>query len=404
MSVIEALADKNIWFEFYEYKKAGGHLPEEELQDLMSFILLEEYLPVVKKMKVPEEFPYPKMTILNKKNTNKKRTVFTYDREENYVLKCIAYLLLAYDSFFSSNTYAFRKKEGVKKAIGALISYENIGQMYSYKVDIHDYFNSVDVEILLPMLERILENDIQLYTFMKVVLKNPYVEKDGEIIEQKKGIMAGIPVSSFLANLYLHEMDAYFEKENILYARYSDDVIVFARTEAKLQEYVKIIDTFLQKYCLSVNPEKVKITKPGEKWEFLGFSYQDGVIDLADVALQKMKGKLKRKARAIYRWKRVNGKKDEYAIRAYIKYLNKKFFNNPVQNEITWCRWYFPIINTEESLRVLDHYTQDCIRYLVTGRYSKANYNLRYETMKELGYRSLVNEYYKKCKDRNDND
>lgn len=116
---------------------------------------------------------------------------------------------------------------------------------------------------------------------------------------------------------------------------------------------------------------------------------------MSDIALQKIKGKLKRKARAIYRWKVRNHKLDEFAIRAYIKYFNRKFFDNPHKNEITWCKWYFPIINTGKSLHVIDQYTQDCIRYIVTGKYTKSNYNLRYAKMKELGYCSLVNTYYK---------
>ena len=106
--------------------------------------------------------------------------------------------------------------------------------------------------------------------------------------------------------------------------------------------------------------------------------------------------KCKRKARAIYRWKIKNSKEDIHAIRAYIKYLNKKFFDNPVHNELTWCRWYLPIITTDESLRRLDHYIQQNLRYLTTGRYTKANYRLRYETMQELGYRSLGGEHYAK--------
>lgn len=38
---------------------------------------------------------------------------------------------------------------------------------------------------------------------------------------------------------------------------------------------------------------------------------------------------------------------------------------------------------------------QENIRYIATGKHTKSNYNFRYVTMKECGYRSLVNEYYK---------
>ena len=52
------------------------------------------------------------------------------------------------------------------------------------------------------------------------------------------------------------------------------------------------------------------------------------------------------------------------------------------------------MINTDRSLKVLDAYMQDCIRYIVTESRTKSRYNFRYEQMKDLGYRSLVHEWY----------
>ena len=49
---------------------------------------------------------------------------------------------------------------------------------------------------------------------------------------------------------------------------------------------------------------------------------------------------------------------------------------------------------TDRSLRALDHYMQDCIRYLATGTRGKQRFSLRYETMKQWGYRPLVHAYY----------
>ena len=103
---------------------------------------------------------------------------------------------------------------------------------------------------------------------------------------------------------------------------------------------------------------------------------------------------MKRKADALVRWKKRKGASDERAVRAFIRCFNRKFFENPVHSELTWCRWFFPLITTDESLKAIDHYMQECIRYVALGRHSKAGYNLRYETMKEYGYRPLVSAYY----------
>ncbi|MDD7669136.1 MAG: hypothetical protein SOW14_00365 [Agathobacter sp.] len=39
---------------------------------------------------------------------------------------------------------------------------------------------------------------------------------------------------------------------------------------------------------------------------------------------------------------------------------------------------------------------QQYIRYIITGRHYKGNYRISYETLKDWGYCSMVNAYYKK--------
>lgn len=108
-----------------------------------------------------------------------------------------------------------------------------------------------------------------------------------------------------------------------------------------------------------------------------------------------MKDKLRRKARSLYRWKIRKGADNERTVRAYIRFLDRKYFDNHVRGEITWCRWYFPVITTDEKLKILDRYAISQIRYLYTGKHGKKNYGLRYETIKQMGFQSLVNRFYK---------
>ena len=42
--------------------------------------------------------------------------------------------------------------------------------------------------------------------------------------------MAGVPLASFFANVYLGELDRIFEKKGIPYLRYSDDIIIFCHS------------------------------------------------------------------------------------------------------------------------------------------------------------------------------
>jgi hypothetical protein len=43
---------------------------------------------------------------------------------------------------------------------------------------------------------------------------------------------------------------------------------------------------------------------------------------------------------------------------------------------------------------VIDLYAQDLLRYLISDTHTKSRYNVRYEDLKAMGYRSLVHEYY----------
>lgn len=143
-----------------------------------------------------------------------------------------------------------------------------------------------------------------------------------------------------------------------------------------------------------INHDKEVETVPGQKWTFLGFECDGKDIDVCEVSVQKLKAKMRRKARALRRWAEVNGKDGWMAARAFIKHFNKKLYTCDDGSEINWSLWYFPLITTDKSLKVIDHYMQDCIRYIVTGNRSRSRFAFRYEQMKELGLKTLVNGWY----------
>ena len=393
MSIIELLKEKDVWYSFLQHKIDGEHLSQQEQNRLKTYIENEEYKEIIDGIMSGKDFPIPEIKHINKKNSTKKRTVFLFQEKENYVFKAIMFLLYKYDGIFSPNLYSFRRNISVKTAIGN-ITKTKVSTLYGYKVDIHNYFNSVDTEIMIGILRNKITDDDLLVNFIISVLSQPKAYFNGETVDCKKGIMAGVPISGFLANLYLEELDKWFFERNIPYARYSDDIIVFGKTKNDVDKYKEKIKQFLKERKLTVNQKKEFDITPNEKLDFLGFSFTDNKVDLSDVALQKMKDKMRRKAKALLRWKTKNKASDERAIRAFIKCFNKKFFDNPKNNEITWCRWYFPIITTDNSLHILDDYMLQSIRYIATGKHTKANYNLRYETIKEYGFKSLVHAYY----------
>ena len=81
-----------------------------------------------------------------------------------------------------------------------------------------------------------------------------------------------------------------------------------------------------------------------------------------------------------------------------IEYSYKRFGSfDPIKSVTAFPSFqssHFSVINTTQSLHIIDIYAQDCIRYLVSGTHTKSRYNVRYDDLKSLGYQSLVHAYY----------
>ena len=448
--MLSKLSSEECWAAFSEYKTSLTVRKAREAQ-LERVIEEKSYIPVSEAIAEGRPFPLPRRAVISKQASQKKRVVYIYPEPENTVLKLLTYLLLRkYDGLFSGGLYSFRPGVSAHDAVKRLRRIPGIDSMWSYKLDISNYFNSVPVERFLPLLEETLADDPELYSFLERLLKEKRVVEsraelvqdgaevsdevpDGAevaarlnraegqtghvIVEEQKGIMAGTPLSAFYANLYLKDMDWHFEQAGVPCARYSDDIIVFAPTEEEIRARAEELKGFLAEKGLTVNPKKEQLSSPDEGWTFLGFRYREGVTDIAPATVDKIKGKMRRKARALVRWSEQGGHSREKAAAAFIRIFNKKLLGIssrkaeddqggqkaingrisilPDDNQLTWSLWFFPVINTVESLQLIDSYAQDCLRFILSGTRTKARYNVRYEELKALGYRSLVNEYYR---------
>ena len=394
--ILELLCLPETWEDYFKEKEEQGYWRKTEQEEWRTFLDTKEYLALAQKVKTEGFcFSVPEKKLVNKSGSEKKRVVYSFSEAENRYLKVLTRLLLTrYDRCFVENCYSFRRGHGSRQAIGKLTHARDIGTMYCCKVDVSNYFNSIKTDYLLPMLRKILEEEPELYLFFEAMLTVDMARENGIVVSEQRGAMAGTPVSAFFANVYLDELDRYFAEQEILYARYSDDIIFFAETEEKLAMFRKNAEERVMGLGLCLNEEKTRIYAPGEAWEFLGISYGKGKVDLSEATKRKLKGKIRRKARALYRWKCKKKVSAEQTIKAMNRVFYRKLFENPRHDEMTWTRWFFPLLTTDTGLKEIDAYMQEHIRYLGTGCFGKRNYRITYEMLKEWGYKSLVHAYY----------
>ena len=396
MSLLDKLSDEKVWIDFYERKVDPAFFRISDAKDLFQYVRQKRYLPVVERIMTGKGLSIPMKKRVAKSGSPKKRVVYSLPEDETMVLKLLTWMMIRkYDACLPNNLYSFRPHYGAKDALKKLVSISDISEYYSYKLDVRNYFNSIDVDLLLPQLISLFADDVHLYNFIASQLTDLRVLDEGILIEERKGAMAGMPYAVFLANVYLAQLDRKFAAfPGLIYCRYSDDIIMFAKDKLLLDEAKDQLQESLKEFHLDINHDKEVETTPGQKWTFLGFECDGKDIDVCEVSVQKLKSKMRRKARALRRWAEVNGKDGWMAARAFIKHFNKKLYTCDDRSEINWSLWYFPLITTDKSLKVIDHYIQDCVRYVATGSRTRSRFDFRYEQMKELGLISLVNELY----------
>jgi len=187
-----------------------------------------------------------------------------------------------FEKTFISDSYANRKGKGTLKAVLKFDGYKrkvsgngkllpkakDNNQVYGYvlKADIKKYFDTVDHEILMEIIERKIKDEKVLWLIRKI-MDNHDCKISG------KGMPIGNLTSQFFANVYLNELD-YFIKHELkvrYYIRYVDDFVILDASKEKLEIYKEEIGNFLKKLKLELHKNKSKIIPIRKGVKFLGY-------------------------------------------------------------------------------------------------------------------------------------
>ena len=178
-----------------------------------------------------------------------------------------------FDRQFVGDSFANRLGKGTLNAVKRFdafkrkVSQNNTITCFVLKADIKSYFDTVNHQILLKILEKIIKDEKVLW-LIKQILANHHSTK------KERGMPLGNLTSQFFANVYLNELDQ-FVKHQLkakYYIRYVDDFVILHRSREVLAEYKEKIEQFLrEKLYLRLHPDKSHILKLGEGVTFLGF-------------------------------------------------------------------------------------------------------------------------------------
>ena len=185
------------------------------------------------------------------------------------------------------------------------------GIHYVLKLDIHHFYQSINIDMLKAKLQKHI-HDEKMLKLIYFILDSNSAEINGEIIGE--GLPLGFYTSQWFANWYLQGFD-HFVKEELkakCYVRYMDDMVIFGRNKKELHKNFEKIKEYLKTLDLEVksNYQVFRfdyIDKNGKRRgrpiDFMGFKfYRDKTTIRGKIFIRAIRKARKIKSKARMTW------------------------------------------------------------------------------------------------------
>jgi retron-type reverse transcriptase len=208
-----------------------------------------------------------------------------------------------FEPTFIPNSFSCRVGKGTHKGMKKIadmvrsVSQNSTRQCYALKCDIKKFFDSVDHDILIGILEKKIK-DKKVMDLMQEIIES-FVAKRPNLFD-RRGIPIGNLTSQIFANIYMNEFDQFIKHDLKIkhYARYTDDFIIVSTDKTYLENLINPIKDFLvKKLCLELHPNKIFITKHNRGVDFLGYVILPKSIKLRTNTKHRIFRKLKENVR-----------------------------------------------------------------------------------------------------------
>ncbi|MDU8616902.1 group II intron reverse transcriptase/maturase, partial [Pseudomonas syringae pv. actinidiae] len=174
------------------------------------------------------------------------------------------------DPDFSNHSYGFRPERSAHQAVLAAQQYIHSGRQIVVDVDLEQFFDCVEHDLLIARLGRKVKDRDVLRLIRAYLNSGALIE--GMVMTSTRGTPQGGPLSPLLANVVLDEVDKELERRGHCFVRYADDANVYVRSPKAGQRVMALLRRLYGRLGLRVNESKSAVASAfGRK--FLGFSF-----------------------------------------------------------------------------------------------------------------------------------
>ncbi|MBA9084180.1 group II intron reverse transcriptase/maturase, partial [Fontibacillus solani] len=160
-----------------------------------------------------------------------------------------------FEADFQETSFGFRPKRSAKQALERIRKACNRKGNWVVDVDIQGYFDSINQEKLMKLVEmRISDRRI-----LKLVRKwlGAGAMEEGNVRRSDLGTPQGGVISPLLANIYLNYFDLLWERQGSAIGeltRYADDLVVICKTKKEADRAYELIRTIMERLELTLHP------------------------------------------------------------------------------------------------------------------------------------------------------
>ena len=179
-----------------------------------------------------------------------------------------------WDCTFSEHSYGFRPKRSAHQAIAKAQSYLKAGHNIVVDIDLEAFFDRVNHDRLMSRLAQRIA-DKRVLKLIRAYLTAGIME-NGLTKVPTEGIPQGGPLSPFLSNVVLDELDRELEKRGHRFVRYADDCNIYVKSQrAGERVMASTRQLIVKRLKLKVNEQKSAIDRPRNR-KFLGYTFTGG--------------------------------------------------------------------------------------------------------------------------------
>jgi len=197
-----------------------------------------------------------------------------------------------FDPTFSPNSYGFRPGRSAHQAVLAAQSYAEGGKSWVVDMDITQFFDRVNHDILMSRIGQTIRDKRVLKLIGRYLRAGVMVE--GVVQSSEEGTPQGGPLSPLLANIYLDALDQELSRRGLAFSRYADDCNIYVSSQRSAQRVLESMSQWISRHLrLEVNAAKSGIGRPWER-KFLGFRLnREAKIEVAPNNVERFRTKVK---------------------------------------------------------------------------------------------------------------